>query len=114
MRIHPSMEWERIVATFPDPNNIPADRQDEFFRAYAQYQHQHNSQHRRAFICLGCYAKLDNHYGVASIVTTVGETKTFGLSGECRARRAAVYNYAKWLRYQRRKAGQMGIDLAQR
>ncbi len=109
MRIHPTMEMERIVAAFPDPNNVPEDRLDEFNRAYIQYER--NCQHRRAFICLPCYAKLDNHYGVAPILTRDGETKTYGLSGECRRGRAAVYDYAKWLRYQRRKAGEMGVEL---
>jgi hypothetical protein len=109
MRIDPNIEMERIVAAFPDLNNIPADRLDDFNRAHIQYER--NSQHRRAFICLQCYAKLDNHDGVAPILTKDGEAKTYGLSGRSRRDQAPVYDYAKWLRYQRSKAGEMGVEL---
>ena len=109
MRIDPKMEWGRIVAAFLDLNNIPADRLDDFNRAYIQYQR--NSQYQRAFICLHCYATLDNHDGVAPILTKDGETKTYGLSGKSRRDQAPVYDYARWLRYQSRKAEEMGVEL---
>ncbi|MBN1489965.1 MAG: hypothetical protein JXA69_08615 [Phycisphaerae bacterium] len=107
MRVDPEREFERIKNKFPDLNAIPEHLQDEFFRAYVQYHR--NSQHRRAFICLECYATLDKHYGVAAIPTKFGKTEVFHLSGDCRGGRAAVYNYAKWRSYQSRKAAQMGV-----
>lgn len=109
MRLNTDAEWERLTAAFPDLNDVPEDRREEVDRAYLQYQR--NSQYRRAFICLPCYAKLDNDYGVASILTTDGQTKPFGLNGECRHGRATVCDYSKWLKYQKRKAGEMGIEL---
>jgi len=101
-------EWERFTAAFPDPNDIPKDRQEEFNRAYLQYQR--NSVYRRAFVCLECYNKLNGGDGWAEIITSNGP-KHFNMSGSSRERKAAVYNYAKWLQHQERKAGEMGIEM---
>jgi len=35
---------------------------------------------------------------------------TFGLAGPSRSGRAAIYNFAKWLRLQRKQAAEMGIE----
>ena len=67
MRVDPEKEFDRIKNKFQGLDVIPEHLQDEFFRAHVQYYR--NSQHRRAFICLECYAALDKHYGIAAIPT---------------------------------------------
>ena len=111
LRHDPNPEFNRIVQRWPDPNAIPADDQDVFKRAYLQWDR--DSKHRRAFICEACYKRLDNPLGVAEIVTPEG-VKVFGLSGDSRASRAAVYDYEKWRRYQARLGRTLGIDLQTR
>ncbi|HUU82990.1 MAG TPA: hypothetical protein VM243_05740 [Phycisphaerae bacterium] len=85
--------------TGPDPDD----------RLYEQYERQ--MAFRRAFICERCYKALDTHYGTGAI-TAAGTAKRYSLSGDCRGGKAAVYDHAKWQRYQQRKAGELGIDLA--
>jgi len=99
-----SVRLRQCVSWRPDPNVID----DQNHRAHLQYAR--NMQFRRAFICQACYAVLaSNGYGVGAVRTTTGETKEYNLSGESRGDKAAVYDYAKWLRYQKRTAGKMGL-----
>jgi hypothetical protein len=65
-----------------------------------------NTTYRSAFVCPECYATLNSEDGLGEIAGRV-----FNLAGRSRFGRAAVYNEAKYLAYQRRLAGQMGIDL---
>jgi hypothetical protein len=99
-------EFQRICDRWPDPNAIPAAQRDQFDRVLLQDER--NSKHRRAFVCEACYKRLDNTFGVNEIMTANGP-QVFGLSGECREGRAAVYTYEKWVRYQQRVGCKMGI-----
>jgi len=107
LRHNAGPEFDRIIDRWPDWNAIPQDDRDAFGRALLQYER--NSKHRRAFICERCYKFLDNDFGVNEIMTPHGPT-SFGLSGECRAGRAAVYDYERWRRYQARLAAKMGVS----
>ena len=104
-------ESKQLVQRYKDPNHIPES-------AYAQYRR--NTDYRRAFICESCYKILDGlseteqglvSTGVAEIIGEWGP-KTWNLAGVSRGDKAAVYDYAKWLAFQRRKAGEMGIDFS--
>jgi hypothetical protein len=88
-----------------DPQTLPAggfkSPDDPAYLALRE-----NLTFRSAFVCPGCYAVLDSEDGIGEIAG-----RTYGLAGRSRGGRAAVYNEAKYLAYQRRLAGEMGIDL---
>jgi hypothetical protein len=96
-----------IKARFPDPNVLSPEQDCEFQKASIQYER--NAEFRTAFICSACYTRLDNACGVAEIVTDHGVHK-FNLAGESRRSRAPVYDYAKWSKYQVKKAAEIGVD----
>jgi hypothetical protein len=85
----------RIV---PAGSKAPGDAADR--------AHQEEMTFRSAFVCPGCYGALDSWDGTATIAG-----RTFGIAGRSRGGRAAVYDEAKYLAYQRRLAGGLGIDL---
>jgi hypothetical protein len=105
----PNREFYRFFQRFPDPNAIPEAQEDHAQRAYTQYER--NAKYRRAFICERCYKLLDTYSGVG-VVTADGQSQSYGLSGRCRRGKAAVYDYGKWMRYQRERGAQIGIDVA--
>jgi len=61
---------------------------------------------RWAFVCNACYRLLDNEYGVAEIPGF----GYFNLAGTSRRDRAPVIDEAKYQRFQRKQAEQMGLE----
>ena len=61
---------------------------------------------RWAIICLGCYRRLDNEFGVGEVAG-----RYFGLAGASRRDRAAVVNEAKYQAFQRREAAKLGLTI---
>ncbi len=108
IRPWPNHEFYRFLRRFPDPNAIPEAQEEQAQRAYMQYER--NATYRRAFICERCYKRLDTYSGVG-VITADGQSRSYGLSGKCRRGKAAVYDYDKWMRDQRRRGAQLGIDV---
>lgn len=67
-------------------------------------------QFRRAFVCLRCYRFLDNGRGSGAI-SRDGKARMFGLAGASRGGKAAIYNYAKWLRFQAKLEAGMAAEI---
>jgi len=84
--------------TVPTGSKAPADPADR--------AHREEMTFRSAFVCPACYAALDSGDGTAAIAG-----RTYGIAGQSRGGRAAVYDEAKYLAYQCRLASGMGIDL---
>ena len=93
-------EFDLLLQRFPNLGELTPGEMDEYMRAYVRYAR--NSTHRRAFICLACYAKLDNYWG-SGFIERDERIRRYDLSGDCRGDRAAVYDYGKWTSYQARK-----------
>ncbi len=60
---------------------------------------------RWCFLCLACYARLDNELGLAEVGGRV-----LRLAGTSRAGKAAVVDEAKYEAFQRRQAAALGIE----
>lgn len=73
--------------------------------AYEQYVR--NMAFRRAFICECCYLAVDGDPSGCAEIPGVGK---WNLASRSRSGRAAVYDRAKWERFQRSKAKWMGIS----
>jgi hypothetical protein len=70
--------------------------------AYAFYEKE--MTYRWAFICLDCYARLNNESGLA-----LAGGKLFNLAGCSRYGRAPVVDEEKYQAFQRRAAARMGL-----
>ena len=108
LRHHTDDTFRPLHARFPHPTALVGDEEAEFQRLWAHCEL--NSQFRRTFICERCYKALDTFYGVGTIEVD-GERQAFNLAGRSRAGNAAVYDQARWLRYQRKVAAEMGVSL---
>lgn len=96
------MEERLIPSKWKDPTSWAKMSEPELARCHAAFaQYARNTKYRRAFICNLCYQQLDNYSGAAEILTLRGP-KTFNLAGSSRGGKAAVYDHAKWSRYQER------------
>jgi hypothetical protein len=82
-----------------DPDNLPSPDS----AAYHSYVEQ--VTYRWGFICLPCYRQLDNELGAAQI-----GANTFTIAGRSRGNKAPVFDQAKYEKFQRREAGDLGID----
>ena len=100
--------FRRFMERYPDPRAVDDDERDDFERVYRYILR--NEMFRRAFVCERCYKRLDRESGPAEILYQA-RVRPWYISGRSRRGRAAVYNYDRWLRFQRRKASEMGIRL---
>lgn len=73
--------------------------------AYEQYCR--NMTYRRAFICESCYLAVDGDPAGCAEIPGLGK---WNLASGSRRGRAAVYDQAKWERFQRSKAKSMGLS----
>ena len=66
---------------------------------------------QRALICEDCYQTLERGGGMGAIARD-GEARRYSLSKDSRRGHAAVYDHARWREYRRRKAQELGANLA--
>jgi hypothetical protein len=84
----------------PDPDRASSVSSQVRYQSYVE-----EMTYRWAFICNACYRRLDNETGLAQIPGR----GLFNLAGASRGDKAAVVDEAKYLRFQRRQAEQMGL-----
>ncbi|OWY70414.1 hypothetical protein B7486_16630 [cyanobacterium TDX16] len=84
---------------------------DEIERERPYYEQYHrNIQYRSAFICEACYKVMDSSGDGSAEIDASAGPQTFAIAGESRNDRAAIYDHAKWLRFQSNQAAKMGIE----
>ena len=108
LRRHGDDDFRRLFARFPNPNILRSNEVAEFDRLYSQYER--NTQFRRTFICECCYRAFDTHSGVG-VIEVNGQRQAFNLAGASRGDKAAIYDEAKYKRFQQKKAAEMGLFL---
>ena len=94
------------------PNSSEADGQRRRSVGGRPVGHRRGAPFRRAFVCDGCYVALDAGGGMADLAAPHCAPRRYSLAANCRQGRAAVYDYARWSEYRRRKAAELGIELA--
>ncbi len=99
---HPFLERLRRMADGIEP-----------FDSKAYFHYKRDMTYRRAFICEACYKTIDNAEVGAAPIKPIDhyESRVFNLACRSRRGRAAVYDYKKWIAFQRRKAREMGVHL---
>lgn len=79
----------------------PKSPEDPRYKAYLK-----NTEYRSAFVCPACYRTLDSAAGVAEI-----SGRTYNLAGQSRKGKAPLFDQRKYDAFQRKKAGELGIEL---
>jgi hypothetical protein len=103
----PDALWE-LFKRYSQPNELSEPDRRKYRWLYVRAVEA--GKYHRAFICNTCYQAFDTHCGVGGIETDAGNAE-FGLAGQSRGGKAAVYDYGKWVSFQKRLAKQMGGEL---